>query len=191
MAAQCATAGFNGLFFAHMPAYLTGVLGYPAREAVFAQTSAVILHAVLILGAGGLALRVAPHRLLRLGTVILAAGAYPFYAALADRSADPILLMTLAAIGGALVNATFAFVTADLFATRVRFSGIAIAQNITQSIFGGTTPLIATALIAGTGTPAAPALYLFVCAATTFFASFAIGAFGGRTLASVVAQQRA
>lgn len=173
MAAQCTTAGFNGLFFAHMPAYLTGVVGYTPRDAVFAQTYAVVLHAALILAAGWLALRVAPHLLLRLGTVILAAGAFPFYAALAGRTADLMLLMTLAAVGGALVNGTFAFVTADLFATRIRFTGIALAQNTTQSVFGGTTPLIATALIAGLGTPAAPAAYLVGCAAVGFLSSLA------------------
>lgn len=173
MAAQCTTAGFNGLFFAHMPAYLAGVVGYSPQDAVLAQTYAVVLHAVLILAAGWLALRVAPYLLLRAGALMLAAGAYPFYAALAGRSVDLLLLMTLAAVGGALVNATFAFVTADLFATRVRFSGIALAQNTTQSVFGGTTPLIATALIASLGTPAAPAAYLIVCAAVGFLSSLA------------------
>ena len=188
MAAQCTTAGFNGLFFAHMPAYLTGVVGYAPQDAVIAQTYAVVLHAALILAAGWLALRVAPHLLLRLGTVILAAGALPFYAAVAGRTVDLMLLMTLAAVGGALVNGTFAFVTADLFATRIRFSGIALAQNTTQSVFGGTTPLIATALIAGLGTPVAPAAYLVGCAAVGFLGSLAAPRFShqiGRAAAVV------
>jgi MHS family proline/betaine transporter-like MFS transporter len=178
MAAQCTTAGFNGLFFAHMPAYLAGVVGYAPREAVVAQTYAVVLHAVLILAAGWLALRVAPHLLLRAGTIVLALGAYPFYAAVAGRAGDLLLLMTLAASAGALVNATFAFVTADLFPTRIRFSGIALAQNVTQSIFGGTTPLVATGLIASLGRPEAPALYLIVCAAVGFLSSLAAPRFG-------------
>jgi len=180
MAVQCSTAGFNGLFFAHMPAYLTGVLGYDQQAAVFAQTYGVVVHAMLILAAGWLALRVAPHLLLRVGAVMLAVGAYPFYVALASRPADLILLMTVAAAGGALVNATFAFVTADLFATRVRFSGIAVAQNTTQSAFGGTTPLIATALIATLGTAAAPAAYLMGCAAVTFLGGLAASRLGSQ-----------
>jgi MFS family permease len=178
LAAQCATAGFNGLFFAHMPAYLAGVLGYTPQEAVFAQTYAVVLHAGLILAVGWAALRVPPHLLLRAGAVVLAAGAYPFYAGLVGGAASLLALLTLAAIGGALVNGTFAFVTADLFATRVRFSGIALAQNVTQSVFGGTTPLIATALIAGLASPAAPAVYLIVCAAVGVAASLAAPRFG-------------
>ncbi|MBI2189795.1 MAG: MFS transporter [Acidobacteria bacterium] len=187
LGAQCTTAGFNGLFFAHMPAYLAGVVGYTAQEAVSAQTYAVVLHAGLILAAGWLALRVAPHLLLRTGALVLFVGAYPFYAALAGRGVDLLVLMTLAAVGGALVNATFAFVTADLFATRVRFSGIALAQNVTQSVFGGTTPLVATALIAGLGTPA-PALYLMVCAAVGVLSSVAAPRFANqiRRTAAVV-----
>jgi hypothetical protein len=156
-----------------MPAYLAAVVGYPPRDAVLAQTYAVVLHAVLILTAGWLALRVAPHLLLRAGTIILLLGAYPFYAALAGRASDLMLLMTIAAVAGSLVNATFAFVTADLFPTRVRFSGIALAQNVTQSVFGGTTPLVATALIASLSRPEAPALYLMLCAAVGFVSSLA------------------
>ena len=186
MAVQCATAGFNGLFFAHMPAYLTGVLGYGQQDAVSAQTYGVVLHALLLLAAGWLALRVPPRLLLRAGALVLVFGAYPFYAALAARSASLMLLMTMAAVGGVFVNATFAFVTADLFATRVRFSGIAVAQNTTQSVFGGPTPLMATALIASTGTPTAPAFYLAACAAVTFASSFALRRLGGRTTRSVI-----
>ena len=179
LAAQCLTAGFNGLFFAHLPAYLTGVLGYDQQTAVVAQTYGVVLHAALILAVGWLALHVAPHLLLRAGAVMLAAGAYPAYAALSGRSVDLMLLMTAAAAAGAFANATFAFVTANLFATRVRFSGIAIAQNTTQSIFGGTTPLVATALIASLGT-AAPAAYLVVCATVGFLGSLAVPRFSSQ-----------
>jgi len=37
------------------------------------------------------------------------------------------------------------------FRSEVRFTAVAIAYNVAQAIFGGTTPLIATALIAATG----------------------------------------
>src|SRR4029453_8627963 len=38
-----ATAGFNGLFFAHMPAYMSGVLHYDPRQAVVSQTAGVVV----------------------------------------------------------------------------------------------------------------------------------------------------
>jgi MFS family permease len=180
IAAQAVTASFAGLFFAYMPAYLAAVAKYDAPTAVFAQTYGVVLHATLILAAGWLANRYPPHVINRIGSVVLAAGAYPFYLALSNHSVNIILLMTLAAFAGALVNGTFAFVTADLFPTRIRFSGVAVVQNISQTAFGGTAPLIATALIRNMQTPAAPALVVIVCGVMTFAGSFAAGRYGGR-----------
>jgi MFS family permease len=180
IAAQAATGSFAGLFFAYMPAYLGAVAKYDPSTAVFAQTYGVILHAALILAAGWLANRYPPHALLRAGGVVMAVGAYPFYAALSSHNVNIMLLMTLAALAGALVNGTFAFVTADLFPTRIRFSGVAVVQNISQTVFGGTAPLVATALIRDLHTPAAPALVVVVCGVMTFAGSFAAGRYGGR-----------
>jgi hypothetical protein len=183
IATQAVTASFAGLFFAYMPAYLAAVAKYDASTAVFAQTYGVFLHAALILGAGWLANRYAPHVLNRIGAVILTAGAYPFYIALSNHSVNIVLLMTLAAIAGALVNGTFAFVTADLFPTRIRFSGVAAVQNISQTVFGGTAPLVATALIRDMQNPAAPAFAVIACGVITFAGSFAAGRYGGRVRA--------
>src|SRR4029453_9517 len=61
IAALAATGGFNGLFFAHMAAYLTGVLHYEPRQAITAQTIGVVVHALSILAVGRLADRGAPQ----------------------------------------------------------------------------------------------------------------------------------
>jgi MFS transporter, MHS family, proline/betaine transporter len=170
--AQAVTAVFAGLFFAYMPAYLTAVSHYDASTAVFAQTYGVVLHAALIVYVGWLATRYPPYLLLRIGALILTLGVYPFYAALSGHGLNIIVLMTIAALAGAFVNGTFAFVTADLFPTRIRFSGVAVVQNISQTVFGGSAPLIATALVRNLQTPAAPALVVTVCGVLTFAASF-------------------
>jgi hypothetical protein len=88
--------------------------------------------------------------------------------------------MTLGALAGALVNGTFAFVTADLFPTRIRFSGVALVQNISQTAFGGTAPLVATALIRNMQTPVAPAVVMMACGVLTFAGSFAVSRYGGQ-----------
>lgn len=172
IAAQAVTAVFAGLFFAYMPAYLTSVSRYGASTAVFAQTYGVVLHAALIVVVGWLADHYPPYLLLRLGAIVLALGAYPFYAALSAHSMNIIVLMTMAALAGALVNGTFAFVTADLFPTRIRFSGVAVVQNISQTAFGGTAPLVATALVRNLQSPVAPALVVIACGVVTVAGSF-------------------
>ncbi|MEE4659527.1 MAG: MFS transporter [Halieaceae bacterium] len=52
----------------------------------------------------------------------------------------------------------------ELFPERDRLSGYSVAFNVGVGIFGGTTPMIAASLIAVTGAPTAPAMYLS-CAA--------------------------
>jgi MFS family permease len=180
IAAQAVTAVFAGLFFAYMPAYLTAVSKYDASTAVFAQTYGVVLHAALIVCVGWLADHYPPYLLLRIGAVVLALGAYPFYAALSAHSTNIIVLMTVAALAGAFVNGTFAFVTADLFPTRIRFSGVAVVQNISQTAFGGTAPLVATALVRNLESPVAPALVVIACGVVTFAGSFSAARQSGK-----------
>jgi MFS transporter, MHS family, proline/betaine transporter len=61
-----------------------------------------------------------------------------------------------------------------LFPTNVRYGAVSIGFNIAVSAFGGTTPLIAESLVAGTGNPMVPAYMLMfagaVGAVTLFFA---------------------
>jgi MFS family permease len=182
MAAQAVTASYAGLFFAYMPAYLVTVAKYDPLIAVFAQTYGVVLHAVLIVVVGWLADRYPPHLLLRFGAFLLVLGAYPFFAALAAHAVNILVLMTIAALAGAFVNGTFALLTADLFPTRIRFSGVAVVQNISQTAFGGTAPLLATALVRNLHTPVAPALIVVICGIVTLGGTFAAARRGGRVL---------
>ena len=171
-----ATAAFTGLFFSHMPAYLSGVLGYNQREAVVSQTAAVIVHALGILGVGRLAGRIDPRVLLRAGAFALAAMAFPFYAALAGRAMNLTLLLITAGLFGSLINGTFAVLLTGLFPTRVRFSGVALGFNIAFTIFSGTAPLVATSLIRSTGLSTAPAFIMIACGLLTLVSSVRLSA---------------
>ena len=166
-----ATAGFNGLFFAHMAAYAAAVLGYNPRQAIVSQTIGVVVHALAILGVGRLGDRIAPRLLLRAGALALMVLAFPFYAALAAHSIDPTLLMVVAGVCAGLVNGTFAVLLTDLFPTRVRFSGVALVFNVAFTIFSGTAPLVATSLIRSTGLATAPAFVMIACGLLTLVAS--------------------
>ena len=169
-----ATAGFNGLYFSHMAAYMSGVLGYDPRQAIIAQTAGVIVHAMAILGVGGLATLVDPRILLRTGSLLLVTLAFPFYSALASRSVDPTALLLLAGLSASLVNGTFAVLLTDLFPTRVRYSGVALCFNLAFAVFSGTAPLLATSLIRGTTLSTAPALIMVACGVLTLAGSLTL-----------------
>ena len=47
-----------------------------------------------------------------------------------------------------------------MFYTHIRYRTLAVTFNVSVSLFGGTTPLIAASLVAKTGDPLSPAYYL-------------------------------
>jgi MFS family permease len=181
-AALAVTACFTGLFFSHLPAYLTAVLKYEPRQAVLAQTIAVMAHAAGILVVGWTGDRVAPRYLLRTGALVLLVFGYPFYAALESRTLDLTLVLVLAGLAAGLTNGSFAVVLTDLFPTRIRFSGVALAFNIAFTIFSGMSPLAATTLIRATGSASAPAMLIAGAALLTLIGSVWLERYGGHVL---------
>jgi MFS family permease len=160
------TAGFNGLLFAFMPGYLRSQ-HYDAVQAGWAHTAGIVALIVGVLGVGWLGDHVPRRYLLAAGSVLLLAGAWPFFAAVAGHGVPLVPLLVMAGLVAGLPGGVWGPMLADMFPTRVRFSGIALAANISFATFGGTTPLVATSLIKATGAAEAPAL---VMAATAILA---------------------
>jgi MFS transporter, MHS family, proline/betaine transporter len=176
------TAAFNGLFFSHLPAYLSTVLHYDPRQAVLSQTVGVIASSIGILLTGWIGDRVPPRYLLRAGVGLLLVFAYPFYAALESRSLNLTLLCTLGGLAAGLTNGSFAVLLTDLFPTRVRFTGVALVFNVSFTIFSGTAPLVATSLISETGRATSPAYMMMVSAALALIGSTWVNRLGGNVI---------
>jgi MHS family proline/betaine transporter-like MFS transporter len=176
------TGCFNGLFFSHLPAYLSGVLQYDPRQAVLSQTVGVIASAIGILMTGWLGDRIPPRYLLRTGVGLLLVFAFPFYAALESRSMDLTLLCVLAGLTAGLTNGSFAVLLTDLFPTRVRFTGVALGFNVSFTLFSGTAPLIATTLIRDTGMPTSPAYMMMASATLALIGSLWVVRYGGNVI---------
>ena len=176
------TGCFNGLFFSHLPAYLSTVLHYDARQAVLSQTVGVVASSIGILATGWLGDRIPPRDLLRYGVTLLLLLAYPFYAALESRSMNLTLLLTLAGLAASLTNGSFACLLTDLFPTRIRFTGVALVFNVSFTLFSGTAPLVATTLIRATGSVTAPAILMMGCAVLALAGTLWIDRYGGNVL---------
>lgn len=176
------TACFNGLFFSHLPAYLSGVLQYDPKQAVFSQTVGVLASAAGILLTGWIGDRIPPRYLLRAGVALLLVFSYPFYAALEARSANLTLLLVLAGLAAGLTNGSFAVLLTDLFPTRIRFTGVALVFNVSFTIFSGTAPLVATTLIRDTGQPASPAFLMMASALLALVGSLWVNQYGGNVM---------
>jgi MFS family permease len=176
------TACFNGLFFSYLPAYLSVVLKYDPRQAVFSQTAGVLASAAGILLVGWLGDRIPPRYLLRSGVALLIAFAIPFYSALEARTMNLTLLCVAAGICAGLTNGSFAVLLTDLFPTRIRFTGVALVFNVSFTVFSGMAPLAASTLIGYTGSVVSPAYLMMGSALLALAGSVWVDRFGGNVL---------
>lgn len=164
-------AAFNGVLFAFLPAYLVKVVGYPAPLVALAVTVGLVANALAVLATGALC-DVFPVRLVhRVGAVLVLLASWPFFHAVSVLGAAHLvaLLAGFGALGG-VVSGTFAVVLARLFPARMRFSGVALAYNVSFALFSGFAPAAAAGLIAGFGDKAAPAYYLAGASVTALMA---------------------
>ncbi|MEU6646721.1 MFS transporter [Saccharomonospora sp. NPDC046836] len=145
----------------YMPTYASTVFGLPASQALLSNTIALALLLALIPVLGALSDRVGRKRLLIIFNAGLVIATYPLILLFANGTFTSVLVAQL------VFAALFAFffgpgtaMAAELFPTRVRYTGFAIGNNVATALFGGTAPFIATWLIAGTGNTTSPALML-------------------------------
>jgi MFS family permease len=110
--------------------------------------------------------RIGRKRLFVTGVMLAAASMFAFYHMLASR--EPWLLtiaiMCAAGLIHPLMFSTEGSYFPELFATRVRFTGVSIGKQIGVVCGGGIAPLVATSLVAATGTTLAITGYYVVLA---------------------------
>jgi MFS transporter, MHS family, proline/betaine transporter len=189
IAAMTATAGFNGLLFA-MPAFLPRVMGYTDLVAIQAQNVCLVVLSFGLLTAAWLGDKIPRRWILGTGGLLIALGSFPFFIAAANHTVGIILLFAGVGLAASLVNGPMAAVAADLFPTRIRFTGVALSFNLAFSIFSGVAPLAATLLVRATGSPTGPAYFMCGCALITLLGSLFIGRYDGRIISEALATQK-
>jgi MHS family shikimate/dehydroshikimate transporter-like MFS transporter len=121
---------------------------------------------------GALSDRVGRRLLYGAGSAFLALFAFPFFWLLNTKETGLIWLAIILAnaVGVYAMFSPQAAYFAELFDTRVRYSGIAIAREVSAPFAGGIAPFIATALLQRTGTYWPIALYMIGLALITVVA---------------------
>jgi MFS family permease len=99
-----------------------------------------------------------------------------------------LALFAAAGIVGSICAGTVIAIAADLFPTRIRFSGVALSFNLAFSIFSGLAPVIAAYLADRTGVAATAAYYMIGCAALSFVAALVMHRYDGKILAGLAAK---
>ncbi len=183
------TAGFNGLLFA-MPAFLPPTMGYEAVRAIEAQNVALIIMSFGLLLVAWLSDRVSRKALALLGTALLVVLSWPFFAAAEAHSVSLISLFAFGGIVGSICAGTVIVIAADLFPTRIRFSGVALSYNLSFTFFSGLAPVVAALLARNTGVAATAAYYMIGCAAISFAAALVMHRYDGQIVADLPAAER-
>src|SRR5579859_432102 len=150
------------VLFVYMPTFAVRQLGLGFSQALIATTVASAILFVCSPLVAAISDRYGRKPLLIIGTLAFGLATYPAFMAITD---EPSLLkLAVVQAAFALVMAVYAgpamSVYAELFPTRMRSTAVSLVYGITVVLAGGFAPLIVTWLIAVTGNPLMPALYV-------------------------------
>lgn len=147
----------NYTLLSYMPTYLQLRLGLTTQQALYVPIIGMLFMMLFVPAAGALSDRVGRKPLWWGSLVGLFVFAVPAYHLMADGLFGAVagfaILGLLYVPQLATISATFP----AMFPTQVRFAGVAIAYNLSTSIFGGTAPAMSSWLINRTGDTLVPA----------------------------------
>ncbi|KAB0507649.1 MFS transporter [Pseudomonas moorei] len=170
----CLNAVAFYLLLSYMPTYLSTEMGMTESDSFLASTVSLATYIGLIFLMGKLSDRFGRKTMLLTASVLFLLLTFPLFGMLENQPLIVILMIQIA-FGAILAmnDGTLPCFLAEIFPTRVRFSGFAFSFNIANAVFGGTAPFIATWLIQLTGNKMAPAWYLLAAAAVALIAMLA------------------
>jgi MHS family proline/betaine transporter-like MFS transporter len=147
----------------YMPSYLAAELGLPQATALMIVLAVMVVLMVLLPFVGHLSDRLGRRPVLMTGSLLLVVGSVPTFALITHRTLTAAFVGCLAlGLMYLCFDSTSPATLPALFPTDVRAGALSVAYNVSVSLFGGTTPLISTALVHVTHNLLAPAFYLAI-----------------------------
>ncbi|MEU4680324.1 MFS transporter [Micromonospora sp. NPDC023737] len=146
---------------AYLPSYLSAQLGFSQNESLIVVVVVLVVLMVLLNFVGRLSDRIGRRPVMMTGCVLLVVLSVPAFLIIQQRTLVAVFLGTLlVGLMYLCFDSTEPGTLPTLFPTRVRAGALSITYNISTSLFGGTTPLIAAALVDTTHSLIAPAFLL-------------------------------
>ncbi|MGV9421907.1 glycine betaine/L-proline transporter ProP [Streptomyces sp. NPDC003674] len=148
------------MLLSYMPTYLSDELGYGTNHGLLILLVVMVLQMCVINQVGRLSDRFGRKPLLMTGMLGFLFLSVPSFLLIRQGSVVLIALgLVLMGLSLVAMLGTMSAALPAIFPTHVRYGSLAVAYNLSTSLFGGTTPLVITALIGAFGTNLMPAYY--------------------------------
>ena len=171
------------MLLTYMPTYLSENLRFDHTLGLLIVLVVMVVMMGLTLVVGRLSDRVGRRRIILAGSIGFLVAAIPGFLIIQSVTVTAIFGgMLLLGVMLVCFTGTMPATLPALFPTRIRYTGLSIGFNIAVALFGGTTPIIAAALIAATGSVMMPAYYLMFAALCGGIAALAMGETARRSL---------
>lgn len=153
------------MLLSYMPTYLTDELHYGETHGLLILLGVMVCLMLIINQVGKLSDRFGRKPLLMTGMLGFFFLSLPAFLLIRQGSV-PAIVAGMLMLGLSLVCllGTMSAALPALFPTQVRYGSLSVGYNLSASLFGGTTPLVITALISLTGSKLVPAYYAMVAA---------------------------
>jgi MFS family permease len=173
------TAGTVGMYLVvfFMPTYMIRVLKMPPSLSLLSGCATGLTMLVASLVSGRLADRIARRKPLVIGALLFnVLAVVPAFWLMTRMPSVPLVLALSVMLTAAanLGSTPMLLMLMELLPASVRASGLSVIYSVGVTIFGGSSQFIVTWLIAKTGNPLSPALYLVACGVVTLCAVAAI-----------------
>jgi MFS transporter, MHS family, proline/betaine transporter len=164
LGAGIVAAGAAGSYMnQYMPTFANTHLGLTASQSLIGTLVASAINATMPMVFGHLSDRFGRIPIMGTFSAIGLVMTYPLFVWLVGSPTLGKLIASQALLAFVLYSGYFATAPAllsDLFQVRRRTTGVSLAYVFGQLLFGGVTPLVAGYLVAATGSPTSPAIYL-------------------------------
>lgn len=155
------------------PTYLSQQVGVPISQAYTAVIGGMLAWVAVVIVSAVISDRIGRRKPFLIASPVLTAVVIVPVFMLLETASFPAIALALVVVGCVigLASGVYAAAMCEVFPTNVRYSSLSLGYSVAVAIFGGSTPLIFTALLAATGNPLSPAFYLVAAGAVGLVAA--------------------
>jgi metabolite-proton symporter len=169
--------------------YVTEVVGLSRQTALNALMIGAAVHFVTIPAFASLSDRIGRRPVYAIGAFGTGVWAFAFFRLLDSGATAQVIIAIVVGLilHGAMYGPQAAFL-AEMFPTRIRYSGVSLAYQLTSIVAGSLAPIIAIAVLQETGSATGVAIYVASAAAISFAAALLARETRGKTFAEIDAE---